>query len=431
MVNRGTQQRAGIVATAFAAAVVGCVGVPAENGHGPDAGDTDTGDPIPLTAVDLLVVVDNTDGMMGSQWILESKLFALVGSLMQPLPTSAYAAIDDMHIAAITTNMGFSANGEDMDEYWPGDIVPVCQGFGDDGRFQEIGASSIELSNDTIPCDESGAQCPLDWTCAIGGDAGVDGGPDAEGVGVCHTDGSTTVNCPIPSDDGTWFETTPDAPNADLAVQAACLALRGFDGCGWEQPFASTVRALTREDQADFVRDNAVLAVIAVGDEDDCSMQDGQGMFAEEEVADQSMTKVGLACGNHPENLFPASHFYDVLTGLKPDPSDVVYGAIVGVPWAGEDPEGATACEGFGNQLGDCLAQDAMQLVPEQTDGNGWWFRAACENSGTYKVAWPGVRYVELASDFGANGYVYSICNEDWSPAFDALGAMIAGKLAS
>lgn len=42
--------------------------------------------------------------------------------------------------------------------------------------------------------------------------------------------------------------------------------------------------------------------------------------------------------------------------------------------------------------------------------------------------AWPGRRFVELAELFGERGYVYSICNGDWSPAMSELAAMIPLK---
>ena len=399
------------------------------NGSSPasDAGpDADTGDPIPLTAVDLLIAVDDSNGMAQEQFLLSSQLFAFVGALMHPLPASTYAAVDDIRIAVVTSNMGFSSDGVNNDEYWPDpDAVPSqCAGFGDDGRFQTSMPSIIELPNDTIPCDATDAQCPGGWTCIIDGDAGVDG------AGVCHTDGTTSVSCPE-LEDASWAKTTPDAPNGGLTAQAACLANQGNSGCGWEQQLASPARALVREDQTDFVRDNAVLAVVLVSEEEDCSMKDGESMFEEEEVAEPSLQEIGLACGNHPEHLVAPSHFYEVFTGAKPSPDAVVYAAIVGVPY-GEQP-GAAACQGPGDQIGDCLDQEAMQLLPEQPGGgDAWWFHPACiAIAGSTEItrADPGRRYVELATDFGANGYVYSICNADWSPAFAVINMMIAEKL--
>jgi hypothetical protein len=79
-----------------------------------------------------------------------------------------------------------------------------------------------------------------------------------------------------------------------------------------------------------------------------------------------------------------------------------------------------------------------MQLSPEQPGGEGtlWYFRPACERylgAGAEEPvtrAYPGRRYVELAAEnFGNLGYVYSICNADWSPAFEEIGTAIGQLL--
>ncbi|MCK9462018.1 MAG: hypothetical protein M0R80_20500 [Proteobacteria bacterium] len=372
---------------------------------GSDAGDTDTGDPVPLTAVDLLMVLNDSNSIPNEQVMLSQNLYAMISALLSPLPSSGFAAVNDLRVAAVTANMGISSNGVNNDAYWPQELSS-CAGFGRNGEFQPVQASSITLPNDTIACDASGSQCPFGWTCVVETDAGVDA------IGVCHTDGSTTVSCPQ-LEDTVWAQTSPGAPNTNFRAQAACLAVQGANGCGpfWQELQAAAT-SLTREDQADFVRADAVLAVIALSDEDDCSMQDGQALFAEDELADSSLGEIWLACERHPEHLLPPSHFYDVLTGMKPSADAVVYAAIAGVPWAGEDPEGAAACEGSGDQIGSCLDQEAMQLEPV---GEILHWRPGCTRQieSVIMEAAPARRFVELATDFGANGYVYSICNED------------------
>jgi len=253
-------------------------------------------------------------------------------------------------------------------------------------------------------------------------DTAVDAGPEENGV--CH--GSTDAACPAPRDG--WLATASGPPNPDLPLAAACLVMQGTTGCDWEQHLSAMARGLTREDQLQFVRDGAVLAVVAAADEDDCSMRDGAALFAEEEVQDVGLGKVYLACGEHPEHLFEPPHYYDLLTGLKRTPDDVIFAAFVGVPYPGEDPEGAAACQGSGDEIALCLAQEAMSGLPTDYGDGLWGPKAACYREGV-TTGWPGIRFVELATEFGTNGYVYSICNEDWTPAFVALGEMIRGKL--
>ena len=61
-----------------------------------------------------------------------------------------------------------------------------------------------------------------------------------------------------------------------------------------------------------------------------------------------------------------------------------------------------------------------------------YFFRPACDRwEGDEQVtkARPGRRYVELVQDFGANGYVFSICNADWTAAVDGIAQMIYDEL--
>ena len=354
---------------------------------GPDAGDTDTGDPVPLTAVDLLVVIDNTAGSSEEEPILAAGLYGFASALLDPPPSSTYPAVDDLRVAAITTNMGLSADGESMDDYWPDNVPSECSGLGGNGRFQDISTASVEFP---------------------------DGG---------------SVDCPAL---GTaWAETSADSPNADLPAQAACLAMQGTGGCGWDQQLQSAATALARGDQKEFIRDDAVLAIVVAANEDDCSLENGPAMFAEDEIADD-YTKWNLACGEHEEHLFTPEYFYETFAAARGRADAVVFVGVVGVPYA--EQTGAAACQGYGDQLGDCLDQGEMQLVPEESESGTWYFRRACTRSeGDVQVtdAWPGRRFVDLANGyFGADSYIYSHCNADWTPAFDALSMMIAGKLA-
>jgi hypothetical protein len=312
----------------------------------------------------------------------------------------------------VTSDLGFSyGEGENNNDNWPGSTLPdgcdAPDGQGDDGEFQDIQAGSVTLIDNAIPCDESAAQCPDGWMCE-----GIDG----DGIGGCQTDGSTSLGCG--SLGNQW------ADGDALPEEAACLAVQGTDGCGFEQQLSSVVRGLSRTDQSDFLRDNAGLIVLVVSDEEDCSMEDGPGLFATDEVQNQEDMMINLVCGNNPEYLYPAAHFYDALVGFK-DPGAVFFAAIVGVPYEGGE---AAACQGAGNEIDDCLDQDGMQLVAEQPnlpDDEAWYFRPACERIAgeeTVTKAFPGRRYVELAAaHFGDRGYVDSICNEDWMPAIEAI----------
>jgi hypothetical protein len=406
---------------AAAAAGEGCHGTDASPGRAPYSRDL-IGQGV--AGVDLLVVVDDSSGMGAAQANLATAIVSLVEALSNPVRTDfpetnwPFSAVDALRVAVVTSNMGLSSDGVVNDSYWPGGDAPAgCHDLGDNGAFQGIGVASVAIADDAILCDATGVQCPPGWTCeGIGADAGV---------GSCHSDGAPEIACP--GLEATWAEASWDFSNPDIAEQASCLTQQGIAGCGWEQPLAAAAAALTRNDQVEFLGDADLLAVLVVSDEDDCSLEDGQGMFATEEIADQSAMKANIACGEHQEFLFSPERFYDAFSEAA-GWYNVVFAAIVGVPNQGA---GGAACQGRGDQLTSCFDQDVMLDIPQQVDGT-WFYAPACTNpeaspGGT--VAEPGGRYVVLARDhFADAGYVSSICNADWSPAMAEFARMIGER---
>jgi hypothetical protein len=376
--------------------------------------------------VDLLFVIDDSASMKEEQAVLATSFFPLVDALANPIRTEfpetnwPYPAAESLRLAVITSNMGLSSNGESNDDLWPGGDAPAgCHDLGDNGAFQEIDVATVEVRNDVIPCDESAAQCPADWTCEnIGADTGV---------GACHADGTTEVACP---DLGAAFaETSQSDPNAAFPIETACLGQQGIRGCGFEQTLAAAATALVRPDQREFVDPMHLLAVVVVSDEDDCSIEDAQGLFSEIELTDPVSKTRDFACADHAEHLFDMGRFYDALTDAK-SPNGMVFIAIAGVPYEEQDPEGAAACQGRGDTLGSCLAQDAMQPVAEEPGEDIRHSRPVCtrsEDEGEVTRAYPGRRYVELAYEhFGNMSFAYSICSPDWSPALEEASRLIA-----
>jgi hypothetical protein len=111
----------------------------------------------------------------------------------------------------------------------------------------------------------------------------------------------------------------------------------------------------------------------------------------------------------------------------------------VGVPPVAEnDP---APCEGSGAEIAEsgCLDRGDMQLVPTEfvDESNQVIYthlapsctRTDSESGNAVTVARPGRRFVKVAEDFGANGFVASICNEDWGPSLLITGEAIASKL--
>jgi hypothetical protein len=249
-------------------------------------------------------------------------------------------------------------------------------------------------------------------------------------VGTCQAPGGDGTNQTCPGMSTTWVETPlgpPDDPaaNDELAFQVACLSALGSSGCGFEQQLQAAAVALEKESQAEFVREDALLAVIQVSDEEDCSIESNQ-LFAGPEIQNLAEGKVNIACAKHPQYLYQPSDFYDSILAAKNSvPGSAVFAAIVGVPI--DD-----ACQGGGHEIPGCLDHPDMDLT-EVLENDATFIEPACERyEGTEQItkARPGRRFVELAQSFGPGGYVFSICNEDWLPAAENVAELIATRLA-
>ncbi len=389
--------------------------------------------------VDMLVVVDNSGSMEQEQAILSTGFFTLINSLVNPMTGAdwPYPEVANMRVAVVSSDLGLQYGDDGSTEGFPyGDTsVPTCtdqQDDGDDGRFQTGMKPTVSVESGRIKCADEGLQCPADWNCEDGECVSPSG--DAE-----------EVNCPQLGGDAVWAETTGGSKNQDLAAQVACLAQLGTKGCGVEQQLESSVRGLSRNsNQRGFMKDTHLLAVLIVSDEEDCSIKK-KGLFNTAEWKsgtspdedDETKGLLNTACNlpqsNETDYLFPTNRYWTKLVELKDDqPKAVVFAAIVGVP-----TEDDAHCQGTGNQLTGCLDQEEMELKIQMfTTGDSSFrhFRAACERKvgdETVTSARPGRRYVKVAQEFGANGYVYSICNENWSPAMKDIARVIAENIGS
>jgi len=149
----------------------------------------------------------------------------------------------------------------------------------------------------------------------------------------------------------------------------------GVDGSDMERGLEAAYMALTEPMISDandgFLRNDAVLSIIFVSDENDCS---DRGAFPEEAT--------GMACYDQPEKLVPIRDFVNDFRDLKPDASDVIVSSIVG-------PDIAENCE------------DSV----------------------------PGTRYLSVAENTG--GVEGNICDEDFTDIMDKMGLAVAGIRAS
>jgi hypothetical protein len=222
---------------------------------------------------------------------------------------------------------------------------------------------------------------------------------------------------------------------AEIAQRFSCVAELGVNGCAIEQQLESmwkslapnTDRSFSRGSgghgtppgaNAGFLRPEAILAVIVVTDEEDCSSPDAN---AQTLYSSADLLQINLQCGRQAALLQPVARYINGLKSLKSEAFQdrVIFAGIVGVPLA------ATT---RGMSLDQILARPEMQFT--ETGGVfGGTVRPVCTARGGAGSATPARRIVEVARGFAENGVITSICEDDYGAALDAVIAKIAGKL--
>jgi hypothetical protein len=225
--------------------------------------------------------------------------------------------------------------------------------------------------------------------------------------------------CPDPDGDNGRFQGPfgPTCPAADGSFlvdeddgEGGLVGPRGVGGCGFEQPFAAVQRALdgTHAEHAGFLRDDALLAVVFLTDEDDCSVLDtdifddapnhptlpspGVRCFAAGVVCDQAPAVAGSP-GVYSEcraredsaDVQPVQDTVDFLKGLKDDPTQVMVITIAG-------------------------QGDTVELVSDSND----WVRpvGVCGEPDGEDFTYPAFRMDALVEAFSARSSQANICDD-------------------
>lgn len=274
-------------------------------------------------AIDLLYVIDDSGSMGEEQTTLTAcfgDFLGVFGQFGDDLP--------DVHIGVVSSDAGAG-----------GYAVGTCEGDGDGGRLQNTPA----------------------YACAP---------PQGRFISdVLLPDGTREKNYT-----GTLSETL------------ACISMLGTDGCGLEQHLESMKRALdgSNPENAGFLRDDALLAVVFLTDEDDCSASDA-ALFDPDPALDAvasplgplsfRCTEYGIMCDGEPIGRTAAEYsppgtcapradspyvrhpeeYVEFLRALKPNPARLLVGGIIGnatpvtvtVDAAGK-PELAPSCSEVG-----------------------------------------------------------------------------------
>jgi hypothetical protein len=299
----------------------------------------------------------------------------------------------------------------------------------------------------------------------------------------------TNVDLGIAATSVPWLERVERITNLPAGVSTTealqCLSPQGIYGCGFESQLESMHKALLRFDAAGdasqgFMREHAVLAVVHVTDEADCSYnaawtsifeQAGNRVFWADPSDPFPTSAVcwnaGTACTGDPSSYDCVAQDHDV-NGDPIDPGDpqvendavlhplvrytdrlqrienhkketspdmeVIVALIAGVGDDGRPVYAESADANFMNDFGigpgcsaaadgptPCVANADCSGIGTQMCGvNGWCMET--------QTAVPPVRLAELSDAFDENTK-FSICTDDYTPALGAIAETIAAQM--
>ena len=219
----------------------------------------------------------------------------------------------------------------------------------------------------------------------------------------------------------------------NVAAVAACLVQVGTQGCNYEQQLSAAADGLNTDN---FVRPDSITLILVVSDEEDCSI----GSEEWYQLDELSNAEANLACGRHQDLLKDINDIRETMIASKVAAGGtgdrVMFAGIIGVP-------PVAACQGSGTQISECLnvspgingagtvgdPDEVQRMVAP--DVYQVYYEYACERyEGDEAVtkAYPGARFVKLAQSFGEMGYIYSICNEDWTPVMTNVANTLLEK---
>jgi hypothetical protein len=314
----------------------------------------------------------------------------------------------------------------------------------------------------------------------ISSDIGLSGAPNERPVTSCEDalgDDGRLLTTPAPGCgalttlNGNHLNFTKDMTDpAVLGTEFGCITKLGTSGCGLEQQLESMLKAVTPSTsatkftaaspngQADspsnagFLRDTSVVALVAVTDEEDCSVPDSAAtIFTNNTTDPRFVASNGKAVGlnsrcavyGDPAKgiLHPASRYIEGFKALRPSAPDlVIFAAIAGVPVDAENMVDANGIQDFDGILGLDAMVNKFNNVPGLTPENVEELTAtnaplpdpACISAGGGAMgtsASPARRFVEVAKGFGANGVIRSICASSFASALNEIVDKIASKL--
>ncbi|MCK5796173.1 MAG: VWA domain-containing protein [Deltaproteobacteria bacterium] len=318
------------------------------------------------TKVDILFVIDNSGSMEQEQKNLATQFPRLIEALRHE---QLGGRIPDVHIGVVTTDLGAGSYG-----------LPSCEVSGGDGGALQHKA---RIAGCTPPQDP--------WIA-------YDFTNDHTNIPGCQGDG---VSC--------------------VKEAFSCIAQVGTQGCGFESPLEAARRALDpkRNTNPGFLRKDALLAVVFITDEDDCSARNPQLFDPQQQSLSDPLGPLssfrcfefGIQCDVNDRNatgerkhctpafdwLYKVDDYVSFFRSLKAPGDRVLMAAIAG----------------------------PTSPVIVGKDGSKPTLAASCQSGSGFAV--PALRIAHVVSAF--DGTVDPICAPDFGPALRTIGARIRNRL--
>ena len=354
---------------------------------------------IPLARkVDLLFMIDNSSGMSTGQDLLKYSVADFISTLATPA-----GGLPDMHIAIVTSDMGAG----------DGTSIMGCSQTGDAGVFRFA---------PTGPCTSTGLDVGATFLTSTGG-----------------------------SNPLTNFGTQ------DIATVFECIMTVGSIGCGFEHQLASVARALGADgsapppENAGFLRPDALLAIVLVTNEDDCSGPPGDPLFdpASSKLASMYGPTENFQCNEwghlcvspttgqlvQPSRYAPNDSANDTVTYSAPggpnncqsfEASPVLssVGRLAGgIKGLKTDPDNQIVVAAFAGPPFEYTVK--WQTAPTPDTGPWPYINRSCGGDATITIADPAVRINEFVRSFGANGLFNTFCQSSYVAPLEAFAARI------
>ncbi len=383
----------------------------------------------PNRDVDVLFIIDNSGSMAEEQARLAANFSSFIDVLEDPRVNADY------RIAITTTDMG----------------NPACT-----GGSAERGALVLSSCRDRVDQGDfifEGVDPPVDAAYAC---TDLCTKTDAELQLLPTSTDKDGVDKPRP-----WIERIYGSTNLPAGVTTTeafqCFGPQGISGCGFESPLESLVQATGRIADPDdpsygFLRDNALLSIVILTDELDCSYNpEFSSIFTNNKVfwndpgdpyaTSAACWRAGVACDNPgpdygdcaAENydssglpgadptdavLLPMSRFIDQIQAIEDAKRTINADAEVFVSVIAGVPEGYPATPLIYSGDGDEGFIDLYGVAPGCSALAGG-------------DALPPVRLREFAEALSIDGEpnLFSICADDYSPALQAIAERMGDKI--